>query len=197
MFSEQSGPQSQPVTMEARTFWLLVVAVLALGSSSSTGQYVGLSANQCAVPAKDRVDCGYPEVTPEQCNNRGCCFDSSIHGVPWCFKPLQEAGEPDRTHKVFQAPGSHTHLGPGWAPYATSVCWARRGFPGGTSGKEPTCSCKRHKRRGFSPRVGKIPWRRAGQPTPVCSPGESHGQRSLAGCSPGDHESDTTDHSCT
>ena len=157
----------------------------------------GLAANQCAVPAKDRVDCGYPEVTPEQCNNRGCCFDSSIHGVPWCFKPLQEAGEPDRTHKVFQAPGSHTHLGPGWAPYATSVCWARRGFPGGTSGKEPTCSCKRHKRRGFSPRVGKIPWRRAGQPTPVCSPGESHGQRSLAGCSPGDHESDTTDHSCT
>lgn len=42
MFSEQSGPQSQPVTMEARTFWLLVVVVLALGSSSSTGQYVGL-----------------------------------------------------------------------------------------------------------------------------------------------------------
>ncbi|KAI4578763.1 hypothetical protein MJT46_000131 [Ovis ammon polii x Ovis aries] len=91
MFSERSGPQSQPVTMEARTFWLLVVVVLALGSSSSTGQYVGLSANQCAVPAKDRVDCGYPEVTPEQCNNRGCCFDSSIPGVPWCFKPLQEA----------------------------------------------------------------------------------------------------------
>uniref|UniRef100_A0A8C2RX74 Trefoil factor 3 n=1 Tax=Capra hircus TaxID=9925 RepID=A0A8C2RX74_CAPHI len=51
----------------------------------------GWAANQCAVPAKDRVDCGYPEVTPEQCNNRGCCFDSSIPGVPWCFKPLQEA----------------------------------------------------------------------------------------------------------
>ena len=59
----------------------------------------GPAANQCAVPAKDRVDCGYPEVTPEQCNNRGCCFDSSIPGVPWCFKPLQEAGEPwEATH---------------------------------------------------------------------------------------------------
>ncbi|XP_061048824.1 trefoil factor 3 [Eubalaena glacialis] len=90
MFSEPTGPQSPPVTMEARKFWLLVM-VLALVSSSSTGQYVGLSPNQCMVPAKDRVDCGYPEVTPEQCNNRGCCFDSSIHGVPWCFKPLQEA----------------------------------------------------------------------------------------------------------
>ena len=30
------------------------------------------------------------------------------------------------------------------------------GFPGGTSGKEPTCQCKRHK-RGFVPWVGKIP----------------------------------------
>ncbi|XP_068401890.1 trefoil factor 3 [Eschrichtius robustus] len=89
MFSESTGPQSLPVTMEARKFWLLVM-VLALVSSSSTGQYVGLSPNQCKVPAKERVDCGYPEVTSEQCNNRGCCFDSSIFGVPWCFKPLQE-----------------------------------------------------------------------------------------------------------
>ena len=31
--------------------------------------------------------------------------------------------------------------------------------------------------------VGKIPWRRAWQPTPVFLPGESHGQRSLAGYS--------------
>ncbi|XP_060005448.1 trefoil factor 3-like [Lagenorhynchus albirostris] len=90
MSSEPTGPQSPQVTMEARTFWLLVM-VLPLVSSSSTGQYVGLSPNQCVVPAKDRVDCAYPDVTAEQCTNRGCCFDSSIPGVPWCFKPLQEA----------------------------------------------------------------------------------------------------------
>ncbi|XP_059865759.1 trefoil factor 3 isoform X1 [Delphinus delphis] len=89
MSSEPTGPQSPPVTMEARTFWLLLM-VLPLVSSSSTGQYVGLSPNQCMVPAKDRVDCAYPDVTAEQCTNRGCCFDSSILGVPWCFKPLQE-----------------------------------------------------------------------------------------------------------
>ena len=41
MFSEPTGPQSPPVTMEARKFWLLVM-VLPLVSSSSTGQYVGL-----------------------------------------------------------------------------------------------------------------------------------------------------------
>jgi len=37
----------------------------------------------------------------------------------------------------------------------------------------------------FDPWVGKIPWRREWQPTPVFLPGEFHGQRSLSGCSPG------------
>ena len=32
-----------------------------------------------------------------------------------------------------------------------------QGFPSGASGKEPTCQCRRHKRRGFEPWVGKIP----------------------------------------
>ena len=41
--------------------------------------------------------------------------------------------------------------------------------------------------------VGKSPWRRKWQPTPVLLPGESHGQRSLVGYSPrGRKESDTT-----
>ena len=57
-------------------------------------------------------------------------------------------------------------------------------FPGSTSGKEPACQHRRHKRHGFSSWVGKIPWRRARQPTPVFLPGESHGQRSLADHSP-------------
>ena len=36
---------------------------------------------------------------------------------------------------------------------------------------------------GLIPGSGR-PWRRAWQPTPVFLPGESHGQRSLAGYSP-------------
>ena len=32
----------------------------------------------------------------------------------------------------------------------------------------------------FNSSVGKIPWRRVWQPTPIFLPGESHGQRSLA-----------------
>ena len=50
-------------------------------------------------------------------------------------------------------------------------------------------------RHGFDPPVGKIPWRRKWQPTPVFLPGESHGQRSLVGYSPwGHHESDMAEH---
>ena len=52
------------------------------------------------------------------------------------------------------------------------------GFPGGASGKDPTCQCRRHKRRGFNHWVRKLPWRGAWQLTPVL-PEESHGQRSL------------------
>ena len=51
-------------------------------------------------------------------------------------------------------------------------------FPGAASGKEPTCQCRRHKRRGFDYWIRKFPWRRAWQLIPVL-PGEPHGQRSL------------------
>ena len=33
-------------------------------------------------------------------------------------------------------------------------------FPGGASGKEPACQCRRCKRGGFNPWVGKISWRK-------------------------------------
>ena len=49
------------------------------------------------------------------------------------------------------------------------------------SDKESACQCRRLR---FNPWVGKIPWRRAWQPTPVFLPGESHGQRTLVGYSP-------------
>ena len=42
-------------------------------------------------------------------------------------------------------------------------------FPGGASGKEPACQCRRHKRRGFDPCI-EITWNRAWLPTPVFLP---------------------------
>ena len=47
------------------------------------------------------------------------------------------------------------------------------GFPGGSSGKEPTCQSKRYKRLRFNPWVRKIFYRRTLQPTPVYFPRES------------------------
>ena len=58
------------------------------------------------------------------------------------------------------------------------------GFLGGAGGKEPLCQCRRHRRWGFDPWVRQISRKRSRQPTPVFLPGESHGQRSLAGYSP-------------
>ena len=52
--------------------------------------------------------------------------------------------------------------------------------PGKTSGKEPTCQCRRCR---FDPLAGKIPWSRKWQQAPVFLPGESQRQRSLVGCS--------------
>ena len=37
-------------------------------------------------------------------------------------------------------------------------------------GNEPGCQCRRQNRLGFHPWMGKIPWRREWQPTPVFLP---------------------------
>ena len=57
-----------------------------------------------------------------------------------------------------------------------------QGFPGGSDSKESACKCRRHR---FDPWVRKVTWKREWQPIPVFLPAESHGQRSLASCSPG------------
>ena len=60
-----------------------------------------------------------------------------------------------------------------------------RRLPGWLSSKESACQCRRCRRCRFDPWVGKTPWRRKWQPTPVSLSGKSHGQRSLAGHSYG------------
>ena len=82
-------------------------------------------------------------------------------------------------------------------PIGRSSCsWSKRYWfidlvPWWLSGKKSACQCRR---RGFDPWVGKTTWRRKWQLTPIFLPGESHGQRSLAGYSPWDRkESDTTE----
>ena len=63
--------------------------------------------------------------------------------------------------------------------------------PGGSNSKESACNVRRP---GFNPWVGKIPWIRECQPTPVFLPGEFHGLGSLMGYGPQGHKkSDTTE----
>ena len=70
-------------------------------------------------------------------------------------------------------------------------------LPGGSVSEESACIAGDHlqcRRPRFDPWVGKIPWRRIWQPTPVFLPGKSHEQRSLVGYSPwGRKELDTTE----
>ena len=56
-----------------------------------------------------------------------------------------------------------------------------RELPLWLSGKKATCQCRRHR---SNPWVGKIPWRKKWQHTPVFLTGESHEQRSLTGYRP-------------
>ena len=68
------------------------------------------------------------------------------------------------------------------------------GFPGGASGKEPSCQGRKQQRSGFDPWVGRISWRRVGQPAPVFLPGESPWTEEPGGYSPwSQEESDMTE----
>ena len=61
----------------------------------------------------------------------------------------------------------------------------RQGYrlPRWLSGKESTCQCRRHRRQGFDPWVGKIPEEEMASHSSILA-GKSHGQRRLASYSP-------------
>ena len=76
-----------------------------------------------------------------------------------------------------------------WSGVPLTICVAY-GLLRRFSGKELTCQSRRGR---FNHWVGKIPWRRKWQLTPVLLPDESRGQKSQVGYSPwGRQELDTT-----
>ena len=54
-----------------------------------------------------------------------------------------------------------------WSPFSQGL-----GLPRWLSGEDSVCQCRRLRRCGFSPLVGKIPWRGKWQATPVFLPGK-------------------------
>ena len=117
------------------------------------------------------------------------CIDSSLHQAPASMDFLgksTEVGCHFRLQGIFPTQGWNPR-----PPHCRQTLYhlIHQGSP-----EEPIHQCTRHKKCSFSPCIGKIPWRRARQPTPGLLPGESHGQRSLAGYSPwGCKELDTTE----
>ena len=84
-------------------------------------------------------------------------------------------------HRFLHCPCG-VHTGPSTSPAQMVIFgWGDRLVSRRLSGKEPACQCRRCE---FDPWVGKIPWRRKWQPTPVLLLGKSHGQRSLVGYRP-------------
>ena len=76
-------------------------------------------------------------------------------------------------------------------PRTLEITKQNNSFPGSSDGKRV---CLQRGRSGFDPWVGKIPWRRKWQPTPILLPGKLRGWRSLVGYSPWDlKESDTSE----
>ena len=72
----------------------------------------------------------------------------------------------------------------GSSPDIYTLLCIKRAFQVTLAIKNSPANAGRCKRPGFHPWVGKIPWRRSRQPTPVFLPGEPRGQRRLEGYSP-------------
>ena len=128
-----------------------------------------------------QVSGNWPQVGQTFHQRQG--LGSRAQGHSWAIASITQC------HHVLHilAPPGLSEFASRWpqcSPFGSLQSSTIRGFPGGASGKEPACQSRRCKRRGFHPWVGKIPWRRAWQPTPVFLPGKSHGQRSLGGYDP-------------
>ena len=103
--------------------------------------------------------------------NLHCCYFTpgqlQALGVKWeaGTLPSSLAGEPHRP-----APGPAMRKGGCKELFLLlnqGLATSKRGFPRGTSGNEPTQQCRRQKRWGLDPWVGKLPWRRVWQPSNI------------------------------
>ena len=98
--------------------------------------------------------------------------------------------------KTFQNKGSKMFSLAPLCFWKFTVGWTPPGLPRWLSGKEYACQCRRFRRLGFDPWVGKVPWRRKSNPLQYSCLENPHGERSLVGYSPrGRKEWDTTEHS--
>ena len=84
-----------------------------------------------------------------------------------------------------------------WGPGYISHGYCCQGLPGGASGKEPACQCRRLRDSSSVPEWRRFPGGGNGNPLQNSCLENPHGQRSLAGYSPWGHKQwDKTDLAC-
>ena len=83
-------------------------------------------------------------LLPRKSHGRRSLVQATVHGVA-------ESGTTERLHFVFVT------LSVLHCPSVTQTFWLLPNSPGGASGKEPACQCRRLKKQGFNLWVGKIP----------------------------------------
>ena len=110
--------------------------------------------------------------------------DRNVFNFPTLSLPL--LGDIPVLHTVKEAGraaavGHHGHCREAWRSGPDLSCSVDRASWVALVGKNLPANVRR---RRFDLSVGKIPWRRAQQTSPVFLPGESHGQRNVAGYSP-------------
>ena len=68
------------------TIWQLYLFIFMNNSHKS------FCCSECPISVRpaERLDCGESGVSRQECENQGCCWDSSIRNTIWCF---QKAGK--------------------------------------------------------------------------------------------------------
>ncbi|XP_077311291.1 alpha-2-macroglobulin-like protein 1 [Lithobates pipiens] len=64
----------------------------------------------CNVRASERRDCGKPGITKEECEQKNCCYDTSVMDAKWCFfhdYNTIEVEEDHHSHETQQTQEAH------------------------------------------------------------------------------------------
>ena len=114
--------------------------------------------------------CLHAQSCPRLCDPNDCSPPgSSVRGtlqariLEWVAMPSSRGSSQRGIKPMSCALQANSLLSepPGKFIHSRHLLIINRGFPGGSSDKEPNCQCRRHKRCGFNSWVGKIHWRRA------------------------------------
>ncbi|KAI5182025.1 trefoil factor 1 [Manis pentadactyla] len=82
--------------MESKAICVLAMVVALALSTLAQGRD-----ESCTVAPRERANCGYSGITPAVCKAKGCCFDNTVSGVPWCFRPMSTNKAPEEEECLF------------------------------------------------------------------------------------------------